>query len=143
MTAHGRMLQAKSLAKDHFEVRKIETTARADPPGGQNINKRIFKKCLTETKDAWRSYYDAAMTLTNRGTFAEEAESIEARDRVAVQEHQAYCDWCAGMETVLDNLELANNPPAKVGLSAAQILLWIDTEIRASQDNIRKQLDDI
>ena len=88
MTAHDRMLQAKSLAKDHFEVRKIETTARANPPGGQNINKRIFKRCLTETEAALRSYYDAAMTLTNQPTFAEEAERIEARDRVAVQEHQ-------------------------------------------------------
>jgi hypothetical protein len=81
MTAHDRMLQAKSLAKDHFEVRKIYTTARADPPGGQNINKMKFKRCLTENDAAWRTFYDAAMTLTNRETFAEEAERIEARDR--------------------------------------------------------------
>jgi hypothetical protein len=45
------------------------------------------------------------------------------------------------METVLDNLELADNPPAEVGLNAAQILLGIDTAIRASQDNVKKQLD--
>ena len=57
MTAHDRMLQAKSFAKDPFEVRKIETTARANPPGGQNINKRIFKRYLTESDTAWRSYY--------------------------------------------------------------------------------------
>jgi hypothetical protein len=143
MTAHDRMLQAKSPAKDHFEVRKIETTARADPPGGQNINKRIFKKYLTETQDAWKSYYNAAMTLTNRGTFDEEAERIEARYQVAVQEHQAYHDWYDGMETVLDNLELANNPPVEVGLNATQILHGIDTEIMTSQDNLKKQLDDI
>ena len=47
------------------------------------------------------------------------------------------------METVLDNLELADNPPVKVGLNATQILLGIDTEIKASQDNLKKQLDDI
>jgi hypothetical protein len=80
MITHNRMLQANSLAKDPFKVRKIETTARANPPGGQIINKRIFKKCLTETQDAWRSYYDAAMTLTNRGTFAQETDRIEARN---------------------------------------------------------------
>ena len=46
-----------------------------------------------------------------------------------------------GIESLSKNTRL--NPPAKIGLSAAQVLLGIDTEIKASQDNIKKQLDDI
>jgi hypothetical protein len=81
--------------------------------------------------------------MTNRGTFAEDNERIEARNRVAVREYRAYRDWYDGMETVLDNLELADDPPVEVGLNTTQILLGIDTEIRTSQDNLKKQLDDI
>ena len=46
-----------------------------------------------------------------------------------------------GIESLSKNTRL--NPPAEIGLSAAQVLLGIDTEIKASQDNIKKQLDDI
>ena len=52
MSALERLVQAKSSAKNYYEARKIEATARAQPPGGQNVNKRILQKCVKQVGEA-------------------------------------------------------------------------------------------
>ena len=66
MSALERLVQAKSSTKNYYEVRKTEATARAQPPGGQNVNKRILQKCVKQVEEAWRVYYDAAMNLVDK-----------------------------------------------------------------------------
>ena len=55
MANHNRLLQAQGLAKDLYNVTKNETSARANPPGGQNINKRILKSLSNKSGDVWRA----------------------------------------------------------------------------------------
>ena len=39
MATNTKLLQAKNLAKNYYEARKTETTARAQPPESQNVNR--------------------------------------------------------------------------------------------------------
>ena len=70
MANHNRLLQAQSLAKDNYNITKNEASTRANPPEGQNINKRILKKLINEVGEAWRNYFEASMTFNNQGTFS-------------------------------------------------------------------------
>ena len=82
MAANNRLLQALSLAKDNYLTAKNETSARANPPEGQNINKRILKRLIDETGEVWRTYYEAFSAFFNQGTFAEEDERERYRDQL-------------------------------------------------------------
>ena len=63
MASHAQLSHVKSIAKANYEIRKDEAEARARPPGGQNINKRLLQKSVKRVNDAWRNYFDAALTL--------------------------------------------------------------------------------
>ena len=82
MTANNRLLQALSLAKYIYLTSKNETSARANPPEGQNINKRILKRLIDETGEVWRTYYEAFSAFIDQGTFAEEDERERYRDQL-------------------------------------------------------------
>ena len=60
MSQHIVLTNAISLAKEHYQVWKKEATARAHPPGGQNVNNRILQRCIKQVEDVWRNYYEAA-----------------------------------------------------------------------------------
>ena len=83
MSALDRLTLSKSNAKNYYEVRKTETIARAQPPEGQNVNRRNLQKCVKQVGEAWRAYYDASFNLVDRGVYAEEQERVDARDQVA------------------------------------------------------------
>ncbi len=142
MSALERLVQAKSSAKSYYEARKFEATARAQPPGGQNVNKRILQKCVKQVGEAWRAYYDAAMNIVDKGVYAEEQDRVEARILV-VNESIAHENWFEGVEDVLIALEQAENPPAQVGLNSAQILRGLETDIETSQVSVRQRLSDL
>ena len=80
------------MAKNDYEIRKGEAEARAGPPGGQNVNKRRLEIGVKKVNEAWRNYYDAALTFVDRGTLAEAPEQVAARDLVT-QESLAHEDW--------------------------------------------------
>ncbi len=83
MSALERLVQAKSSAKNYYEAQKLEATARAQPPGGQNVNKRNLQKCVKQVGEAWRAYYDAAINIVDKGVYAEEQDRVDARILVA------------------------------------------------------------
>ena len=87
---------AKSIAKANYEIRKDEAEARARP-------------------------LEAALTFVDRRTFTDAPEQTAARNLVT-QESLAHDDWFDGVETILTQLELADNPPVNVCLNQAQIL---------------------
>ena len=138
MSALDRLTQAKSSTKNDYEVRKTQATARARPPGTQNVNKRTLQKSLKQGGDAWRAYYNAALNLVDRGVYAEEQDRIDARNQLA-QESMAHVDWFEGVEDILTALE---DPPVQVGLNSAQILSGLEADIEASQVSVRKRLED-
>ena len=142
MSALDRLNQAKSIAKNYYEARKTETTARAQPPGTQNVNRRNLQKCVKQVGEAWRAYYDAAINLIDRGVYAEEQDRVDARDLI-ICEAIAHQDWFGGVEDILTALEQAENPPVHVGLNPAQILLGLETDIEASQLSVRSRLTDV
>ena len=115
MSALARLIQAKSSAKNYYEARKTETTARAQPPGGQNVNRRNLQKCVKQVGEAWRAYYDAAINLVDQGVYAEEQDRVDARDQVA-HKSLAHEDLFEGVEYILTAQEQAENPPVQVGL---------------------------
>ena len=80
MTANNMLLQALSLAKNNDLTTKNETSARANPPEGQNINKKIVKRLIDETCEVWRTYYEAFFFFIDQGKFAEEGERERYRD---------------------------------------------------------------
>ena len=43
----------------------------------------------------------------------------------------------------MTQLELADNPPDNVCLNHAQILLWIDADIKVTDETLKKGLDDV
>ena len=59
------------------------------------------------------NYFDAAFTFVDRGTFAEDPEQAAAGDLVT-QESVAQKDWFEKVETILTQLELADNPQSIV-----------------------------
>ena len=59
MATNNRLLQALSLAKNNYLTTKNKTSARANPPEGQNINKRILKRLIDEAGEVRRTYYEA------------------------------------------------------------------------------------
>jgi hypothetical protein len=97
---------------------------------------------VKKVNNAWRNYFDAALTFVDRGTFAEAPEQVAARNLVT-QESLAHEDWFEGVETILTQLELADNPPVEVGLNQAQILLGIDADIEVMEETLKKGLDDV
>ena len=101
-----------------------------------------MQKCVKQVEEAWRVYYDAAMNLVDRGVYAEEQERDEARGLVT-DESIAHENWFEGVEDVLTALEQAENPPAQVGLNAAQTLMGLETDIEASQVSVRQRLSDV
>ena len=82
MASHAQLSHAKSIAKANYEIRKDEAEARARPPGGQNINKRLLQKSVKRVNDAWRNHLDADLTFVNRGTFTDAPEQAAARNLV-------------------------------------------------------------
>ena len=142
MASHAQLGHARSIAKTDYEICKGEAEARARPPGGQNVNKRLLENGVKKVNEAWRNYYDAALTFVDRGTFAEAPEQVAARNLVT-QESLAHEDWFEGVETILTQLELADNPPVEIGLNQAQVLLGIDADIEVMKETRKKDLDDV
>ena len=121
MAANNRLLQALSLAKDNYLTAKNETSARANPPEGQSINKRILKRLIDETGEVWRTYYEAFLAFIDQGTFAEEGERERYRDQLNLKS-ATHRDWLDPVEQILNTMELADDPPVQQGLNAAQLL---------------------
>ena len=116
MATNTKLLQAKSHANHHYEIQKMETTYRAQPPGTQNNNTvRKLQKCVNQVGDEWRTYYEASLTFINRGTFAEEEERERLLNQLAL-EYATHRDWLDHVEQIYENLELADNPPVQQGL---------------------------
>ena len=142
MANHNRLLQAQSLAKDNYNITKNEASTRANPPEGQNINKRILKKLINEVGEAWRNYFEASMTFNNQGTFAEEDERERLLNQLSL-ERATHRDWLDPVEQIFRNLELADNPPVQQGLNAAQLLTGLNADIESKQEGVRDDLDNI
>ena len=91
---------------------------------------------MKKVNKAWRNYFDAALTFVVRGTFAKASEQAAASDLVT-QESLAHEDWFEEVETILTQLEQANNPPVNVGLNQAKILLGIDANIKVMEETLK------
>ena len=142
MANHNRLLDAQSRAKRVYTGTKNETSARANPPIGQNINKRILKKLIDETGDAWRAYFEASMSFCSLGTFAEEDERTRLFDEL-FEERRDHRDWLDPVEQIFRNLELADNPPVQQGLNAAQLLAGLNADIESKEEGVRDDLENI
>ena len=91
MATHNRLLQALSLAKNNYNITKNETSTRANPPEGQNVNKRILKRLIDEAGIAWRTYYEAFLAFIDQGTFAEEGERERLSNQLSLK-RATHCD---------------------------------------------------
>ena len=136
MANHNRLLQAQSLAKNHYNITKNETSTRANPPEGQNVNKRILKWLIDKAGDAWRTYYEASLTFINQGTFAEEGERERHSNQISL-ECATHCDWLDPVEQILKTMEMADDPPVQQGLNPDQILIGMNADIESKQDGVR------
>ena len=113
-TNHTLLLHAQITAKDLYDIAKNATSTKANPPEGQNINKRILKMLIDEADDDWGRYVVASMTFINQGTHAE-----EERERILNQlslEYAPHRDWLVPVKQIYENLELADDPPVQKGL---------------------------
>ena len=116
MATNTKLLQAKSLANRRYEIRKMETTYRAQPPGTQNNNTvRKLQKCVNQVGDEWRTYYEASLTFINQGSFADKEERERLLNQLA-HEYATHRDWLDPVEQIYENLKLADNPPVQQGL---------------------------
>ena len=82
MASHVQLKHAKSIAKNKYKIRKDEAETKDRPSGGQNVNKILLEKGVKNVNEAWRNYFDAALTFITRGTFTEVPEQVEVRDLV-------------------------------------------------------------
>ena len=114
MATNTKLLQAKNLAKGHYEVTKGETTARANPPGHQNIQRKLLNllRCVKRVQNDWWNYEGAFLDLA--GTFTNPKDDAKARDQL-IQESEAHYDWFAGIQAaVLKIMEQEEAEQARV-----------------------------
>ena len=100
MATNTKLLQAKNLAKGYYEARKTETTARANPPGHQNIQRKLLHllRCVKRVQNDWWNYEGASLDLA--GSFTNPKDDAKARDQL-IQESEAHYDWFAGIQAAV------------------------------------------
>ena len=140
--ASATALANKTAAENSYKLAIDSAERKRNPPGGGPVNPRQLDSALKKVKDKWTELEIVTINYLNRFNFPDEDARIAQREQW-LTEIDTHDDWIEAVESILDQVNVANAPPSPPALTPDQSLDRVKANVANKEATLVSEVDNI